>query len=108
MRAPLLALLLLLGACATQGEDFEPAGIESANPAAVRDAYVVAHGMAISYATSRRASPAVVEQLARLDARAAQAVVSLQRMPSDSGQEQADAAVSAFAGFAAHQVSATP
>ncbi len=107
MRAPLLALLLLLGSCAMSGEEFGPAA-ESDNPAALRDAYVIAHGMAISYATSGRASSAVVAQLARLDARAAQAVVSMQRMPSDSDQEQASAAVSAFAAFAARQAVGTP
>lgn len=107
MRATLLAMLLLLGACAMQDDGFGPAATDD-NPAAVRDAYVIAHGMAISYVMSRRASPAVVEQLARLDARARQAVLSLQRMPSDSGQEQADAAVSAFTSFAARQAVAGP
>ena len=100
MRASLLATLLLLAACAVPGSEIASG---SDNPYAVLDAYAVAHGMAVSYVTSRHASPVVVEQLARLDARAAQAVRSLQRMPSDSGQEQADAAVAALTGYAARQ-----
>lgn len=107
MRASFLAMLLLLGACAVQGDESDSAA-ESDNPAALLDAYAVAHGMAISYASSRDASPSVVAQLARLDARAAQAVVSLQRMPSGFGEEQADAAVAALTGFAARQALPSP
>lgn len=107
MRASLLAMLLLLGACATQSGGSD-ASAESDNPAALLDAYAVAHGMAVSYASSRNALPAVVAQLARLDARAAQAVVSLQRMPSGFGEEQAGAAVAALTSFAARQADPTP
>lgn len=73
---------------------------------AVRDAYAIAHGMAFSYAGSDDAEPAVVAQLVRLDARALEAVRSMERSPQGAAQarETADA-VAALTEFAARQTS---
>jgi len=49
---------------------------QAANPAALQDAYLVAHGMAASYVERPDANPDVVQQLVVLDARAAQAMRS--------------------------------
>ena len=62
-------------------------------PAALLDAYLVAHGMAASYAQSPYANPDVVLQLARLDLRAAAAM----RDHDSDATEQAVAALTAFA-----------
>ncbi len=73
---------------------------------AVRDAYAIAHGMAFSYAGSDDAEPAVVAELVRLDARALEAVRSMERSPQGAAQarETADA-VAALTDFAARQTS---
>jgi len=63
----LAVAILALGACAMQ---------QAANPAALQDAYLVAHGMAASYVERPDANPDVVQQLVVLDARAAQAMRS--------------------------------
>jgi hypothetical protein len=71
---------------------------------ALVDAYAIAHGMAATYAHSRRADPEVVVQLARLDMRAAEALRSLADAPPRLGQEQATAAaIAALTEYAARQ-----
>ncbi len=65
----------------------------SLRTAALQDAYLVAHGMAASYAQSPNANPDVVLQLARLDLRAAAAM----RDHDSDATEQAVAALTAFA-----------
>ena len=74
----------------------------SPGPMALVDAYLIAHGMAASYANSGTADPAVVNQLARLDRKAAEAVQSLSQVPN-SDQSATAAAISALAGYAARQ-----
>ena len=87
----LLSVLALLSGqgCALQS---------APEPASVRDTYLVAHGMASSYARRPDADPAVVQQLAILDERAAIAV---------QGQDNAAMAntVAALTSFAARQTS---
>ena len=90
-----ICLCLLLAACAA-----DPVA-DAQRPRALVDAYLIAHGMAASYAQAPQADPAVVEQLGRLDIRAAQAVRSLAREP---GNLSATAeAVAALTDYAARQ-----
>ena len=58
--------------------------------------------MAASYANSGTADPAVVNQLARLDRKAALAVQSMSQVPN-SDEAATAAAISALAGYAARQ-----
>ncbi len=89
-------MCLLLAGCALS----DPVAV-SEQPRALVDAYLIAHGMAAGYAQGPQADPAVVEQLARLDSRAAQAVRSLARAP---GNLSATAeAVAALTDYAARQ-----
>jgi len=68
------------------------------------DAYAIAHGMAATYAHSRRADPVVVVQLARLDLRAAEALRSLEGASPGFEQERATAdAIAALTEYAARQ-----
>lgn len=92
----LAAVAVLIG-CAASGQ-----AETSPQPMALVDAYLIAHGMATSYAESETAAPAVVNQLARLDRKAAQAVQSMSQV--QTGNEAATAAaISALAGYAARQ-----
>ena len=101
------AAVLLLPVACTEG----PSQIGFSRPPsalAVRDAYAIAHGMAFSYAGSDDADPGIVAQLVRLDARAIQAVHSMDRAPTGSAQARETAeAVAALTEFAARQT-ATP
>ena len=65
---------------------------------ALLDAYLIAHGMAVSYARSGHANPKVVGELARLDRRAR----SLASNPSDDESSVAEA-VAALTAYAARQ-----
>ena len=69
--------------------------------AALQDAYLVAHGMAASYAQSTDAKPDVVLQLARLDLRAAAAM-------RDHDTDATAEAVAALTAFAASQSNEQP
>ena len=73
----------------------------SLRTAALQDAYLVAHGMAASYAQSPNANPDVVLQLARLDLRAAAAM-------RDHDSDATEQAVAALTAFAARQSDAGP
>ncbi len=92
MRTTLLLSLLCAG-CALSPSAQEDASLR---PAALVDAYVVAHGMAISYASSPEANPDVVQQLARLDLQAQRAVRA-----NDSGATAE--AIAALTEYAARQ-----
>jgi hypothetical protein len=64
------------------------------------DAYLIAHGMATSYAESPNANPAVVEQLRRLDLRAQK---SLQALGARGDMDATANAVAALTDYAARQ-----
>jgi len=98
MRACALAAVLCLAACAEEAE------APAREPMALVDAYLIAHGMAQTYAESDSADPAVVGELVKLDRKAADAIRSLTRVRT--GDEAATAAaVAALTGFAARQAS---
>lgn len=94
---------VLLG-CAV-GMDDQSATVQ--RPLAIMDAYLIASGMAASYASMPEADPAVVTQLARLDMRAADAVRRLARRP-DADPSATVQAVSALTDYAAAQAAAEP
>jgi hypothetical protein len=83
-------ILLLCAGCAVSPQAQEEAAL---HPAALVDAYLVAHGMAESYAESPDANPAIVGQLEQLDLQAARAV----RTRDDGATAQAVAALTDFA-----------
>ena len=95
---PILFLALFCTGCALSPDTRET---EALRPAALLDAYLVAHGMARSYAQSPAADPAVVLQLARLDFKALSAV----RTQDNSATADAVAALTAYA---ARQSAADP
>jgi hypothetical protein len=88
-----------------------PLPAEAAAPrsvAVLRDAYAVAHGMAMGYLMSNDARPETVAQLARLDARAREEMRALHGAPDSGQQRRATAeAVAALADFENHAVMAT-
>jgi len=91
----LIMCLGILAACALL-----PGSGDGANPVAITDAYLIAHGMARSYNDRPEADPAVAAQLARLDAEAGQAVEAL--TSARGGDAAASArAVAALTDFAA-------
>jgi hypothetical protein len=92
----------ILGACAVSPEQQEDA---ARRPQALLDAYLIAHGMAASYAESPDAKPAVVVQLAKLDMRAAQSVRALAK-PYDADMDATASAVAALTDYAARQSTA--
>jgi hypothetical protein len=69
---------------------------------AIYDAYLIAHGMALSYDEQSDADPAVTMELAKLDARAHRALVNLARAPDGDPGETARA-VAALSDYAASQ-----
>ena len=91
--------VLAVASCASLSPDAQP------RPQSLVDAYLVAHGMATSYAESETAEPAVVDQLVRLDRKAAAAVEDFSRVP-DSDSSATVAAISALTAFAARQAAA--
>ncbi len=89
MRLVLMATVFCTG-CALSPDARETAALR---PQALVDAYLIAAGMAASYASSPDANPAVVLQLARLDLRAAAAV----RQRDTTALADAVAALTAYA-----------
>jgi hypothetical protein len=75
---------------------------EDHRPEALLDAYLIAHGMAASYAESPGARPPVVLQLRTLDMKAAQSIRELAR-PYDANVEATAEAVAALTDYAARQ-----
>ena len=75
-------------------------GAPGSNPSAIRDAYLIAHGMAEGYQDQAHADPQVSAELSRLDAKAAAAVRSMDGSgsPDDSAR-----AVAALTDYAARQ-----
>jgi hypothetical protein len=71
-----LAAAALIAACSLGAEDDR---LVYRDPGALQDAYLIAHGMAASYAESAEADPTVVAQLARLDAKASDAIRTSRR-----------------------------
>jgi hypothetical protein len=71
-------------------------------PEALLDAYLIAHGMAASYAESPAARPGVVLQLRTLDMNAQHAIRALAN-PYPSNVEATAQAVAALTDFAARQ-----
>ncbi len=71
-------------------------------PDALLDAYLIAHGMAASYATSPGARPEVVVQLRTLDIKAARSIRALTQKPSSNVEATAEA-VAALTDYAARQ-----
>jgi hypothetical protein len=91
----LCCFCVALASCASApGEDYDPVQRRQA----LLDAYLIAHGMARSYARSGHASPEVVAELARLDMRARQ-LASNPRTDESSTEE----AVAALTNYAARQ-----
>jgi hypothetical protein len=71
-------------------------------PEALLDAYLIAHGMATSYAESAEARPSVVLQLQALDMRAAQSIRDLGHAYPGNVEATAEA-VAALTDYAARQ-----
>jgi hypothetical protein len=91
----LCCIFVALASCASSpGEDYDP-GLRRQ---ALLDAYLIAHGMAASYATSRHANTKVVAELARLDRRARALASNPSTDPSST-----EAAVAALTNYAARQ-----
>jgi hypothetical protein len=70
------------------------------SPSAIRDAYLIAHGMAEGYSGEPQADPAVLAELARLDAEAAAAV---RTMDGNGSPDDSARAVAALTDYAARQ-----
>jgi hypothetical protein len=97
--ANMLAACALLGACAAS--PWQQAEADR-RPEALLDAYLIAHGMARSYAESPGAREAVVAQLHSLDIKAAQAIRDLVQ-PYPVNVEATAEAVAALTDYAARQ-----
>ncbi len=91
------SLCLLLSACA-----FLPGIGEQHDPHAIADAYLIAHGMAISYDERQDADPGVTVELGKLDMRARRALVDMVQMP-DRDPDETARAVAALSNYAALQ-----
>jgi hypothetical protein len=99
--APMLSCAALAG-CAASPWNQQQA---SRRPDALLDAYLIAHGMAASYAESPEARPAVVLQLRTLDIKAAEAIRTLAQTQTADMAATAEA-VAALTDYAARQSSA--
>ena len=99
--AHVLLACALLAACAASPWQSEDA---THRPEAVLDAYLIAHGMATSYAQSDDARPEVVIQLRNLDMRAAQSIRALGHAYPANVEATAEA-VAALTDYAARQSS---
>ncbi len=95
MRAVLFCLML--SGCAVM-----PWQIDRHDPRAIFDAYLIAHGMVLSYEERSDADPTVTLQLSRLDQRARHALVDLARAPG-SDLDPSARAVAALSDYAASQ-----
>jgi hypothetical protein len=100
MRHFLTAVLLTAAAGCTLLPE-EQAGY---NPAAIRDAYLIAHGMAQGYSERPDADPEVLAELRRLDNQAASAVGAL----VERGDGSSDATARAVAALSDYAASQTP
>jgi hypothetical protein len=90
-------ICLLLSACA-----FTPGAPFGHDPRAIADAYLIAHGMAISYDERQDADAGVTVELGKLDMRARRALVAMAQMPDHDPDETARA-VAALSNYAALQ-----
>ena len=96
-----MRLLLVACLCAAAfGCSFEDEAVPGSSPASIRDAYLIAHGMAEEYRDQLHADPKVAAELARLDSRAAAAV---QTMDGSGDAGDSARAVAALTEFAARQ-----
>jgi hypothetical protein len=93
--AKIVCLCGVVAACSALDD-----GPPGSNPSAIRDAYLIAHGMAEGYREQPHADPQVLAELSRLDARAAAAVRGMDGTgsPDDSAR-----AVAALTNYAARQ-----
>ena len=100
-----LALLTAAAACAGLAACNLGGEIQQVSrPQVLLDSYLIAHGMATSYAENPDANLAVVQELARLDHRASDAIRALARRGGDvSGTAEA---VAALTDYAARQTAA--
>jgi hypothetical protein len=96
-RLGLAWLCLAVSACA-----FMPGDMTRHDPRAISDAYLIAHGMAISYDERQDADPDVTVELGKLDMRARRALVAMVQMPDHDPDETARA-VAALSNYAALQ-----
>jgi hypothetical protein len=97
--AKMLATCAMLSACAAS--PWQQAEADR-RPEALLDAYLIAHGMAASYAASPGARAAVVAQLRMLDIKAATAIRDLAQ-PYPVNVEATAEAVAALTDYAARQ-----
>jgi len=102
-----VSLPILLGCAGLAACAASPWAQEDAarRPEALLDAYLIAHGMAASYAQSAEAKPAVVQQLRNLDMKAAQSIRDLTQASTANVAATAEA-VAALTDYAAHQAQA--
>jgi len=96
----LLGCALLAGCAASPWQS----GAITHQPEALLDAYLIAHGMATSYAQSDEARADVVMQLRSLDYKAAQSIRDLGRARSGNVEATVEA-VAALTDYAARQSS---
>ncbi len=91
--------LLTAAACAGLAACDAGGGVtQVSRPQVLLDSYLIAHGMATSYAENPDANLAVVQELARLDHRASDAVRALAHRGGDvSGTAEAVAALTDYA-----------
>jgi len=104
MRASFALATILTGCsvlCACAASPWQRAA-DDHRPEALLDAYLIAHGMAASYAESPGARPAVVLQLRTLDMNAQHSIRALAN-PYPSNVEATAEAVAALTDFAARQ-----
>ena len=97
-RAGVLAIAALVCGCVDEdGPAMRVDGLATA--ASLFDSYDIAHGMALSYAHSGRATRGDFTQLVRYDHDAAVAVVNAERNPGDQHDDQAEHALQALVNF---------
>jgi hypothetical protein len=96
MRLLVLASLCCVAASCSFGNE----GVSGNSPAAIRDAYLIAHGMAERCRQDLHADPEVLAELSRLDAEAAAAVHD---MEYNGSSDQSARAVAALTDYAARQ-----
>lgn len=86
----------LAAACALM-----PRGDDGTARLAILDAYLIAHGMVLTYGDEPAADPAVMAQLRRLDRQAREAIGDLRAGPAR--QDESERAVAALTDYAAAQ-----
>jgi hypothetical protein len=96
-----LSLFLAAAGCSFQADE-----MSADSPLAIRDAYLMAHGMAQGYSRQPHADPKVLAELSRLDA---QAFAAVRNMDNSYGNADASArAVAALTEYAAKQADGQP